>query len=103
VLAAVHWAEAVLIGPLATGLAVVAIAGLGYHLLTGQIALRRAGQVLLGLFILFGAPTFARELAATLRGSGQAMPDQAGAAAPPPAPTLKQEPRDPYAGASLPE
>jgi TrbC/VIRB2 pilin len=97
------WAEAVLTGPLATGLAVVAVAGLGYHLLSGQIVLRRAGQVLLGLFILFGAPTIARELSANLRGDPQAAPDQAGGAAVPPAPALKPERRDPYAGASIPE
>ena len=102
-LAAVHWTEAVLTGPLANGFAVVAVAALGYSLLTGQIALRRAAQVLLGLFILFGAPSIARELSANLRGDPQARPDQLGGAATPPAPTLKLERRDPYAGASIPE
>lgn len=102
-LTAVHWAEAVLTGPLATGLAVVAVAGLGYHLLTGQIALRRAGQVLIGLFILFGAPTIARDLASALRGNVQAAPDASVGFAASPAPLMKSEHRDPYAGASIPE
>jgi hypothetical protein len=80
-----------------------ASAGLGYSLLTGQIALRRAGQVVLGIFILFGAPALVRELTESLRGDVQAAPDQTSGAAVPLAPTLKQERRDPYAGASIPE
>jgi len=67
-LGAVQWAQAVLTGPFATGLATMAVAALGYHLLTAQIALRRGGQVVLGMLILFSEPTIARKLAANLRG-----------------------------------
>lgn len=103
VLSAVRWVEGVLTGALASSLAVLAIAGVGFGLLTGRIDLRRAGQVVLEVSILFGAPTVVRELSASLRGDGQAAPYIAAGLTASPAPTLKAERRDPYAGASIQE
>ena len=81
----------------------LAVAGLGYSLLTGKIDLRRAGQVVLGIFILFGAPVIVGELMAGLRGDVRAMPDAASSVAEPPPALKPPSRRDPYAGASLPE
>ena len=101
--AATGWIEAVLTGPVATALATLAIAGVGFGLLAGRIAVRRAVQVVLGCFILFGAPVLVQELTAALRGNSVAVPDMANGppVSPPPAP--RQPPGgDPYAGAAVP-
>lgn len=100
--AATGWIETVLTGPVATGLATLAIAGVGFGLLAGRIAVRRAVQVVLGCFILFGAPVLVRELTGVLRGNSVAVLDMANGppVSPPPAP--RQPPGgDPYAGAAV--
>jgi type IV secretory pathway VirB2 component (pilin) len=101
--AATSWIEAVLTGSVATGLATLAIAGVGFGLLAGRVELRRAAQVVVGCFILFGAPVLVRELTGALRGNSIAVPDMANgpSVSPPPAP--RQPPGgDPYAGAAVP-
>lgn len=102
-IAATNWIAGLLTGPVATGLATLAIAGVGFGLLAGRIAVRRAVQVVLGCFILFGAPVLVQELTGALRGNSVAVPDMANGppVSPPPAP---REPpaRDPYAGAAVP-
>jgi type IV secretory pathway VirB2 component (pilin) len=96
-----NWAEGMLTGTIAIGLAVVAVAGFGFQLLTGRLELRRAAQVVLGVFILFSAPTLARELTAALRGTGAARSDLSGAPADLPPPP-KAPSGDSYAGAAVP-
>ena len=56
---AIGWIEGLLIGPLATSIAVLAVAAVGFAMLTGRIDLRRAASVVLGCFLLFGAPLIA--------------------------------------------
>jgi type IV secretion system protein VirB2 len=56
ILAAVQWIQGALLGTVATSVAVICVAGLGYQLLTGRIPVRRAVTVILGCFLLFGAP-----------------------------------------------
>ena len=87
---------------MATSFAVLAIAGVGFGLLTGRIEVRRAVQVVAGCCILFGAPVVVRELAEAVRGDGGAAPAAASdpPLSPPPAP--RQPPSvDPYAGAAV--
>ena len=100
--AAVQWFEDVLLGPAANGLAVVAVAWLGFQMLAGRIDWRRGLQVLLGLFILFGAPTMVRELMGAVRVGGGA--ELAGPAQTPVPPALPSRAPafDPYAGAAVP-
>jgi hypothetical protein len=64
---------------------------------------RRGASVVLGCFILFGAPSIARELVGLAgRGNDQiAAPDRSPAAPPQSPPRLPPQP-DPYAGASVP-
>lgn len=107
-LAAARWIEALLLGPLATSVAVISIASVGLLMLSGRVNVRRGLTAIVGCFILFGAGAIAEGL----RG-GVAM--VAGDA---PAPSLSlQEPQtlepllaapapvqttsDPYAGAAL--
>ena len=100
---AVQWIEAVLLGQVGTTIAILAIAGVGFAMLQGQIALRQGIRVVLGCFILFGAPLIAQGLAGMARGVAEPPPV---AIAPPPAPiTIPTPPPpnpDPYAGASVP-
>ena len=52
---AVHWLEGTLLGTFATVVAVVAVASVGFMMLTGRINWRHGAVVILGCFILFGA------------------------------------------------
>ena len=61
-LTAVQWLQDLLLGPLATSLAVIAVAALGLMMLSGRINIRRGGGVILGCFILFGAANIAQGL-----------------------------------------
>jgi type IV secretory pathway VirB2 component (pilin) len=102
--AASSWIEGLLLGSFGTAVAVLAVALLGYGMLTGRTDLRRAIQVVLGIFILFGAPTLVRELASSARGAPADIPLQTQTPPPaqaPPAPPMPSA-FDPYAGASVP-
>ena len=102
--AAILWLQGALLGPAATSVAVICVAALGYRCLTGRIPARRAVTVLLGCFILFGAPGIAsalRELTAydappEFDGPlAEAAPSEPPRAAPPQA---APDPFDPYGG-----
>jgi len=53
---ALTWMQAILLGPIATSLAVMAVAGVGFMMLTGRMNWRYGGTVIIGVFIIFGAP-----------------------------------------------
>jgi type IV secretory pathway VirB2 component (pilin) len=102
-LAAVQWVEGVLQGSVGTAVAVVAVVWLGFAMLNGQAPPRQAVRVVLGMFILFGAPMIVREIAGAVRGGGEVTPlaTVGGQAALPSAPPTPP-PFDPYAGAAVP-
>lgn len=52
---AVRWLEGTLLGTVATVLAVIAVASVGFMMLTGRMNWRHGAVVILGCFILFGA------------------------------------------------
>src|SRR3546814_14342238 len=52
---AVRWLEGTLLGTIATVIAVIAVATVGFMMLTGRITWRYGAPVSLGCFILFGA------------------------------------------------
>jgi type IV secretion system protein VirB2 len=52
---AVTWLQGTLIGTVATVAAVIAIACVGFMMLTGRINWRHGAVVILGCFVLFGA------------------------------------------------
>jgi len=96
------WMRGVLGGSVATSLCVIAIAFLGFLLLTGRLRVRRSAEVVLGCFLLLGAGMLAAQLLAIGVASSPAAPaeplvqhEAKPASAPPPANY------DPYAGASL--
>ena len=98
----IAWLNGLVGGTLAVSLAVIGFALLGFLLLSGRLPTRRAGRVVIGAFLLFGAPAIAAGL--ILGGSEVSAPPP-----PPPVPVATEAPRadlppanyDPYAGASL--
>jgi type IV secretion system protein VirB2 len=52
---AVNWLQGTLLGTIATVVAVIAVATVGFMMLTGRINWRYGVTVILGCFILFGA------------------------------------------------
>lgn len=106
-LAATQWVEGVLLGPLATSIAIIAIASVGLMMLTGRLNIRRGATVIVGCFILFGSASIAHGL----RGAAAALtpPSPARstfeyssqATAPPSIIEPMTSPADPYAGAAL--
>jgi type IV secretion system protein VirB2 len=52
---AVQWMQGTLLGTVATVVAVIAVASVGFLMLTGRINWRYGATVILGCFILFGA------------------------------------------------
>ncbi len=55
IVGAVHWVQGTLLGTVATVVAVIAVASVGYMMLTGRMNWRYGATVILGCFILFGA------------------------------------------------
>lgn len=53
--AAMQWIEGTMLGNVATAAAVVAVAVVGFLMLTGRIEWRRGLVVVIGCFIIFGA------------------------------------------------
>lgn len=55
IVGALHWMQGTLLGTAATTVAVIAVAVVGFMMLTGRINWRYGASVILGCFILFGA------------------------------------------------
>ena len=54
-IAALTWVQGTLLGNLATTAAVIAVAAVGFFMLTGRIDWRRGLTVIIGCFVIFGA------------------------------------------------
>jgi type IV secretion system protein VirB2 len=69
---AMRWMQGSLLGSVATVAAVIAIASVGFLMLTGRMNWRHGGIVILGCFILFGAASIVAGIqsAATLSSGG---------------------------------
>ncbi len=55
IVSAVRWLQGTLLGTIATVVAVIAVASVGFLMLTGRMNWRYGATVILGCFILFGA------------------------------------------------
>jgi len=53
---ALMWLQGTLLGNVATAVAVMAIAAVGFGMLTGRMNWRFGATVIIGIFIIFGAP-----------------------------------------------
>jgi type IV secretion system protein VirB2 len=57
IVAALAWLQGTLLGNVATAVAVMAVAAVGFMMLTGRMNWRFGATVIVGVFILFGAST----------------------------------------------
>lgn len=55
IIAALAWLQGTLMGNVATAVAVMAVAAVGFMMLTGRLNWRMGATVIVGCFILFGA------------------------------------------------
>ena len=55
IVAALGWLEGTLLGNVATAVAVIAVAMIGFMMLTGRLNWRFGATVIVGCFVLFGA------------------------------------------------
>lgn len=104
---AISWLQDVLLGTVATSVAVIAVAAIGFGMLTGRINIRHGVTVVTGCFILFGASSIVAGLRYAASGAGgyDTLPpviDQPPPSPPQPRPNGTPAPYDPYAGASVP-
>jgi len=105
--AAVGWLQQTLLGTVATTVAIISVASIGFLALSGRFDVRRSATAIIGCFILFGAPGIVAGLQALIAGGA----DGPRLAVPPPAAPIFQPPQrqsgetapfDPYAGAAVP-
>jgi len=106
------WIQGTLLGSIATAIAVIAVAVLGFLLLAGRLQVRRGLTVIAGCFVLFGARTIADGIvmgfgAHSATTSRDMAPSTIEAPSPLsnafPTPTPSHVPYDPYASAAVPQ
>jgi type IV secretory pathway VirB2 component (pilin) len=105
IVAAVQWLEGTLLGTIATTIAVIAVASVGFLALSGRVDVRRALTVVAGCFVLFGATSIVAGLQSAIAGTGTAeITYLAPRAEVSPLTALPKTPanHDPYAGAAVP-
>lgn len=101
--AAAYWIRDLLTGSIAATIAVVAIATLGFAMLQGHMPWRSGGRIVIGCFILFGAPTIAAGLMTGIHPSGTTVIESGPVAQTTKVSVPTRPPVfDPYAGASVP-
>jgi len=98
---AVLWLQGTVLGSVAQMIAVIAVASIGFLMLSGRVNIRHGATVVLGCFVIFGASTIAQGLSAMAAGQENAGPTftEAKMETPPPSPQ-RNNAYDPYAGAS---
>ncbi len=65
IVAAVDWLQGTLLGTVATVVAVIAVAAVGFMMLTGRVNWRHGAVVILGCFVLFGAASIVAGIQST--------------------------------------
>lgn len=101
-ISAVLWLQGTVLGTVATTVAVIAVASVGFLMLAGRMDWRRGATVVVGCFVLFGATSIVAGIQG-VAGNGVETPAipvyviPLPAARPAPVPT----PYNPYVGASV--
>ncbi|MDZ4762231.1 MAG: TrbC/VirB2 family protein [Alphaproteobacteria bacterium] len=70
ILAAVNWVQGTLLGNVATAVAVIAVAIVGFMMLTGRMNWKHGITVIFGCFILFGATVIVAGIQSAARIAG---------------------------------
>ena len=104
IVAAVDWLQGTLLGTVATTIAIIAVAWIGFLMLAGRTNIRHGLTVIAGCFLLFGASSIAAGIQASVEGGGDSAISYIAPAPPmpsPPSPAPRMNP-DPFAGAAVP-
>ena len=70
IVSALSWLQGTLLGNVATSVAVIAVAMVGFMMLTGRLNWRVGATVLIGCFILFGSAAIVSGIQSTASVSG---------------------------------
>lgn len=70
IVAALGWLQGTLLGNVATAVAVMAVAAVGFMMLTGRMNWRFGATVIIGTFILFGAGAIVTGIQSAATGAG---------------------------------
>jgi type IV secretory pathway VirB2 component (pilin) len=70
IVAALGWLQGTLLGNVATAVAVMAVAAVGFMMLTGRMNWRFGATVIIGTFILFGAGAIVSGIQSAAAGAG---------------------------------
>lgn len=70
IMASINWIEGTLLGNVATAVAVIAVAIVGFMMLTGRLNWRYGVTVIIGCFILFGAASIVAGIQSLARAAG---------------------------------
>lgn len=98
----IEWINGLLLGSLAVGLCVIAVAAVGLMMFGGRLPVRQGLRVIFGCFVLLGAPVIAAGFMEVWQGGDipahqpRSLVEYAGPREEPPPANY-----DPYAGASL--
>jgi type IV secretory pathway VirB2 component (pilin) len=84
---AAGWVTGTLFGDVAASLCVIAVAIMGILLMTGRLSVRDAARVVIGCFVLLGAPLIAAGLRSAADNARTAPAIEAAAVVPGPLPT----------------
>ncbi|MFL0357587.1 TrbC/VirB2 family protein [Erythrobacter sp. GH1-10] len=95
------WINGLLLGELALTLCVLAVAFVGFLMLSGRLAVREGLRVALGCFVLLGAPTIAVAISGAFERSESVDPTIVEAPSPSPRGDLESAEYNPYAQASV--
>lgn len=68
IVSAVEWLQGTLMGTVATVVAVIAVAVVGFMMLTGRVNWRHGAVVILGCFVLFGAASIVAGIRSAVAG-----------------------------------
>lgn len=107
IVAAVDWLQGGVLGTIATTVAIIAVASVGYGMLTGRTNWRRGASVIVGCFIVFGVSSIVAGIRSTTEPAALYAPLQTAQTStsiviprlPPQPPSLDS---DPYSGATVP-
>lgn len=103
IMASARWIEGLMLGEIALGVCVIAVALMGALMLTGRLPLREGARAVLGCFVLLGAPVIGAGFVGGESGATEASAPFVPVAvtAESPRPELPTADFDPYAGASM--
>ena len=97
----IDWVEALMLGEIATALAIVAVAIAGFMMLTGRVRMAGGFRVILGCFVLFGASSIAAALMGSVGDSRQSVQVEFDREAMQPREELPPSENSPYSRASV--